>query len=80
MNDMSDIPAVMTEIGRRAKAAAAELAFTPPERKTQALEAAADAVWANRGAIVEAPVSTLGTGGGGYAGSGVGVAVVCGAG
>ncbi|APX25197.1 MAG: glutamate-5-semialdehyde dehydrogenase [Rhodobacteraceae bacterium] len=59
MNDMSDIPAVMTEIGRRAKAAAAELAFTPPERKTQALEAAADAVWANRGAIVEANAQDL---------------------
>ncbi|WP_417742400.1 glutamate-5-semialdehyde dehydrogenase [Salipiger sp.] len=54
MNDMSDIPAVMTEIGRRAKAAAAELAFTPPARKTAALEAAADAVWANRAQIIEA--------------------------
>uniref|UniRef100_UPI00355A9300 glutamate-5-semialdehyde dehydrogenase n=1 Tax=Salipiger bermudensis TaxID=344736 RepID=UPI00355A9300 len=59
MNDMSDIPAVMTEIGRRAKAAAAELAFTPPARKTAALEAAADAVWANRAQIIDANAQDL---------------------
>jgi glutamate-5-semialdehyde dehydrogenase len=59
MKDMTDIPAVMTEIGRRAKAAAAELAFTPPARKTEALEAAADAVWARRAEIVEANARDL---------------------
>ena len=59
MKDMTDIPAVMTEIGRRAKAAAAELAFTPPARKTEALEAAADAVWARRAEIVEANAQDL---------------------
>ncbi|KAA8608146.1 gamma-glutamyl phosphate reductase [Salipiger aestuarii] len=56
---MTDIPAVMTEIGRRAKAAAAELAFTPPDRKTQALEAAADAVRAHRAEILEANARDL---------------------
>ncbi|RAK16470.1 glutamate-5-semialdehyde dehydrogenase [Salipiger aestuarii] len=59
MKDMTDIPAVMTEIGRRAKAAAAELAFTPPDRKTQALEAAADAVRAHRAEILEANARDL---------------------
>lgn len=59
MKDMTDIPAVMTEIGRRAKAAAAELAFTPPERKTQALEAAADAMRARRAEILEANLQDL---------------------
>jgi glutamate-5-semialdehyde dehydrogenase len=54
MKDMTDIPALMTEIGARAKAAAAELASASPERKRAALIGAADAVWKNRAAIVEA--------------------------
>ncbi|MCA0995692.1 glutamate-5-semialdehyde dehydrogenase [Alloyangia pacifica] len=54
MKDLSDIQAIMTDLGKRAKAAAAELAFTPPERKTEALEAAADAVWARRAEILAA--------------------------
>ncbi|MXQ07817.1 glutamate-5-semialdehyde dehydrogenase [Alphaproteobacteria bacterium GH1-50] len=54
MKDASDIHEIMMEIGRKAKAAAAELAFAPAEVKRQALEAAADAVWARRGEIVSA--------------------------
>ena len=54
MKDLTDIPALMSDIGARAKAAAAELAFAPAAKKQQALEAAADAVWAARAAIIEA--------------------------
>jgi glutamate-5-semialdehyde dehydrogenase len=55
MKDLTDnIPALMAEIGARAKAAAAELAYASPEAKTRALEAAADAVWARRAEIVAA--------------------------
>jgi glutamate-5-semialdehyde dehydrogenase len=39
-----DIPAMMAEIGERARAAAAVLAFAAPEAKQAALEAAADAI------------------------------------
>ena len=52
MKDLSDIPAVMAEIGARAKAAAAQLAFVDAADKTAALNAAADAVWENRAEIV----------------------------
>ena len=55
MKDLTDnIPALMAEIGTRAKAAASELAFAPSEAKSAALNAAADAVWARRAEIVEA--------------------------
>ncbi len=54
MKDLENIPALMAEIGTQAKAAAAELAFASAERKTTALEAAADAIWARRGEIAEA--------------------------
>jgi len=55
MKDLTDnIPALMAEIGTRAKAAAAELAFAAPEAKTAALNAAADAVWARRAEIIAA--------------------------
>ncbi len=59
MKDLTDIPAVMQQIGTRAKAAAAELAFAPSEAKQTALEAAADAVWARRAEIVEANAKDL---------------------
>ncbi|MBU2960410.1 glutamate-5-semialdehyde dehydrogenase [Citreicella sp. C3M06] len=59
MKDMTDIAAVMTEIGRRAKAAAAELAFTPPEAKTRALIAAADAMKTSRAEIIAANAQDL---------------------
>ncbi|MGJ8604732.1 MAG: glutamate-5-semialdehyde dehydrogenase [Marivita sp.] len=54
MKDLTDIPALMHDIGLRAKAAARELAYAPAERKQAALIGAADAVWANRAAIIEA--------------------------
>ena len=52
MKDLTDdIPALMAEIGRRARAAAAELAFAPAAAKTRALEAAARAMDATRDEI-----------------------------
>ena len=54
MKDIADIPALMAEIGAKAKAASAELAFAPAEAKTKALEVAADAVWARRAEIIAA--------------------------
>lgn len=54
MTDIADIAALMSDIGVRAKAASAELAFAPPKQKTQALNAAADAVWAQRADIITA--------------------------
>ncbi|MFQ6548040.1 glutamate-5-semialdehyde dehydrogenase [Aestuariibius sp. 2305UL40-4] len=54
MLDFNDIPALMAEIGARAKAAAGELATASAERKYAALIGAADAVWVNRAEILEA--------------------------
>jgi glutamate-5-semialdehyde dehydrogenase len=54
MTEIADIPALMAEIGQKAKAASAELAFAPAEAKTKALEAAAEAVWARRAEIIAA--------------------------
>jgi glutamate-5-semialdehyde dehydrogenase len=54
MNDMSDIPSLMDEMGRRAKAAAAELAFATAEAKRAALLAAGAAVLAAREDILAA--------------------------
>ena len=51
---MEDMAELMREIGVKARAAAAELAFAPAERKAAALEAAAEAVWAQRAAILAA--------------------------
>lgn len=59
MKDFTDIPAVMHDIGVRAKAAARELAFASAERKHAALIGAAEAVWKNRAAIVEANAKDL---------------------
>ena len=59
MKDLTDIPALMHDIGARARAAAADLAFAPSEAKQKALEAAADAVWARRAEIVEANAKDL---------------------
>jgi len=53
MKDHDDIPALMAEIGSCAQAAATELAVVGPRRKREALLAAADAVWANRAAILD---------------------------
>ena len=49
-----DIQAEMKKIGQQAKAASAELAFASGAVKQQALENAADAVWAARGDIIAA--------------------------
>jgi len=53
---MSEQSAMMAEIGARARAAAAELAFASSERKAAALQAAAAAVWARREEILDANV------------------------
>ncbi|KCV83599.1 gamma-glutamyl phosphate reductase [Actibacterium atlanticum] len=49
-----NIPDMMAEIGARARAAAAQLAFAPSSAKELALNAAADAVWAKRAEIIAA--------------------------
>ncbi|MBO9445085.1 glutamate-5-semialdehyde dehydrogenase [Ruegeria sp. R14_0] len=54
MKDFDNIPALMADLGKRAKAASADLAFASAERKHAALIAAADSVWANRVQIIEA--------------------------
>ncbi|MDJ0994143.1 MAG: glutamate-5-semialdehyde dehydrogenase [Dinoroseobacter sp.] len=54
MKDFADIPALMADIGAKARAASAELAFAPAEAKAKALTAAADAVWAARDGIIAA--------------------------
>ncbi|MEM6275690.1 MAG: glutamate-5-semialdehyde dehydrogenase [Pseudomonadota bacterium] len=59
MKDLDNIPAVMADLGARAKAAAAELAFASAERKHAALIAAADAVWAQRAKIIDANAQDL---------------------
>ena len=54
MKDLDNIPALMAEIGDRAKAAAAKLATAKAETKKHALEAAADALWAARADVIAA--------------------------
>lgn len=54
MTETSDIPALMADIGARAKSATAALAIATAERKHAALISAADAVWKNREAIYAA--------------------------
>jgi len=49
-----DIPAMMADIGRRAKVAASDLAYAAPADKAAALDAAADAVLARRTDIIAA--------------------------
>ena len=62
MKDQTDIAALMTEIGARARVAAAELAVADPATKRHALEAAADAVWQGREAILKANAEDLALG------------------
>ncbi len=59
MKDMENIPALIEEIGRRARAAAAELACAAPAAKRAALEAAADAVDARGADILAANASDM---------------------
>ncbi len=54
MKDLNDIPAMMADIGARAKAASTQLAMANAERKHAALIGAADAVWATRAEIIAA--------------------------
>ncbi|TNF18577.1 MAG: glutamate-5-semialdehyde dehydrogenase [Rhodobacteraceae bacterium] len=59
MKDLDNIPALMADIGARARAAAAELAIASAERKHAALISAAEAVWQTRAAIIEANAKDL---------------------
>lgn len=59
MKDMDNIPALMADIGARAKAASQELAFATAESKRTALMAAADAVWLQRSDIIAANARDL---------------------
>jgi glutamate-5-semialdehyde dehydrogenase len=59
MTDTMNIPDLMADIGARAKAAARILAIATPQAKTEALVAAADAVWAARSAIIDANVKDM---------------------
>jgi len=59
MKDLENIPALMEDIGKRAKAAAQQLATASAAQKEQALNAAADAVWAQRGEIIAANAKDL---------------------
>ncbi|WP_170339197.1 glutamate-5-semialdehyde dehydrogenase [Ruegeria arenilitoris] len=54
MKDFDSIPALMADLGKRAKDASRDLAFASAERKHAALIAAADAVWRNLAQIIEA--------------------------
>ncbi|MFP7672890.1 glutamate-5-semialdehyde dehydrogenase [Marivita sp. S0852] len=59
MKDLTDIPALIQDLGSRAKAAAHMLAFAPAQQKKDALLAAADAVWAQRKDIIAANAQDL---------------------
>ncbi len=59
MKDIDNIPALMADIGTRAKAAAAELATATAERKHAALISAAEGVWRERAAILEGNAKDL---------------------
>ncbi|UWS01723.1 glutamate-5-semialdehyde dehydrogenase [Phaeobacter inhibens] len=59
MNETQDIAALMADIGKRAKQAAAKLATATAERKADALNAAADAVWDARAEILAANAKDL---------------------
>ncbi|MEO0989464.1 MAG: glutamate-5-semialdehyde dehydrogenase [Pseudomonadota bacterium] len=54
MKDIEDIQSVMADIGARARTAADELAYAPPEAKAAALHAAADAILGDASAIQKA--------------------------
>ena len=54
MNDHDTIGPMMAQIGANARAAAAKLATAGSDRKHAALIGAADAIWENRQAIIDA--------------------------
>jgi glutamate-5-semialdehyde dehydrogenase len=62
MKDLTDIPALMAEIGARARVAASDLATATPEAKQAALEAAADCVWMRRDDILAANAQDMAAG------------------
>jgi len=59
MKDLDNIPALMAEIGTRAKQASQYLATASAAQKEQALNAAAEAVWAARADIIAANARDL---------------------
>ncbi|MEW2913666.1 glutamate-5-semialdehyde dehydrogenase [Leisingera sp. JC11] len=59
MKDNENIPAVMAELGKRAKQAAQVLATASAERKHAALIGAAEAVWSRRAEIIAANAKDL---------------------
>ena len=59
MKDLDNIPAMMDELGKRAKAATEALSVAPAAVKSQALDAAADAVWTGRANIIAANAKDL---------------------
>lgn len=59
MNHTTNIPAMMTDLGIRAKHAAHSLATASAERKHAALIGAAEAVWSRRAEIISANVQDL---------------------
>ncbi|MGP3698440.1 glutamate-5-semialdehyde dehydrogenase [Rhodobacter sp. NSM] len=62
--DGTDVTVLMREIGLRARAAAAELAYAEPARKQEALDAAAEAMLAREAQILEANEQDLAFGAG----------------
>lgn len=54
MKDGLDIPAMMQDIGARAKAASAALAFASSDAKARALNVAADMLWSRRADVISA--------------------------
>jgi len=54
MKDFENIPELMSHMGACARAAATELAVVGADQKTEALNAAADVVWARRDKIIKA--------------------------
>lgn len=59
MTDNQNIPALMHDIGQRARAASAKLASAGAERKQAAMIAAAEAVWQARADIIAANVQDM---------------------
>src|SRR5690606_15971397 len=58
-HEMSDITTELHEMGARARAAAAELAFAPSEAKANALRTAADVLWRDRAGVIAANAKDL---------------------
>ena len=57
--DTTDVPALMLELGRQARRAARALSLAPPERKNEALRAAARALRARADEIIAASVEAV---------------------